>query len=101
MPNTDTQKSSTPSKVMHYGMIACCAVMLLPVALFFVAGGSIAGLWANVSLFVPIALCVGVHILMFKMMGKSCHGSKKENIEDVAVETEPSKVPIIARELRA
>jgi hypothetical protein len=86
---------------MHYGMMACCAVMLLPVAVFFLAGGSIAGLWSNVALFAPIALCVGVHVLMFKMMGKSCNGAKSETASDVTVETEPIKIPVIARNLSA
>jgi len=78
MSETDTQKLSGSSKLMKYGMVICCSVMLLPVAGFLVAGGTIAGLMTNVGLFAPIALCVGVHVLMFKMMGKSCHSSKSE-----------------------
>ena len=58
MSNIDDQKSNASSKLMHYGMMVCCAVMLLPVAAFFLAGGSIAGLWSNVGLFAPIVLCV-------------------------------------------
>lgn len=63
--------------LMHAGMAACCAIMLLPVAGFFIAGGTIAGLMGNLGVFAPIALCIGVHVAMFAFMGKSCHGSEK------------------------
>ena len=101
MSNIDSQKTDAPSKLVHYGMMACCAFMLLPIAVFFISGSSIAGLWNNVALFAPIALCVGVHVLMFKMVGKSCHVAKSETTEEATVETEPSKIPIIARNLSA
>lgn len=78
MSNIHEHKPTASSKLMHYGMMVCCAVMLLPVAAFFIAGGTIAGLWTNVGLFAPIALCLGAHVVMHKMMGKSCHGSKDE-----------------------
>lgn len=58
---------------MHYGMMACCAVMLLPIAGYLVAGGTLAGLWGNASAFAPLLLCVGAHLVMHKAMGKSCH----------------------------
>jgi len=60
------------------------------VAAFLLAGGTLAGLWTNVGLFAPIALCIGAHVLMFKMMGKSCHGAKdemeQEDVKDAAFE---------------
>jgi len=71
----DKSNSDKPghSKLMHYGMMACCAVMLLPVAGFFIAGGTVAGLWSNSAAFLPLLICVGAHVVMHKMMGKSCH----------------------------
>ena len=62
-------------KLMHWGMMACCAVMLLPIAAFLIGGGTVAGLWANATVFAPLVLCVGAHFVMHKMMGRSCHGS--------------------------
>ncbi|MFG6665218.1 hypothetical protein ACGYKB_18350 [Sulfitobacter sp. 916] len=44
MSDNQSQKSTGSSKLMQYGMMACCAVMLFPVAAFFIAGGTIAGL---------------------------------------------------------
>lgn len=87
MSNPNNPKPAAPSKLMHYGMVICCTVMLLPIALFFLAGGSIVGLWANLGLVAPIALCVGIHVVMFKMMGKSCHGSKDKTASAKTTET--------------
>ena len=86
MSDTQNQETAVSSKIMHYVMMVCCAVMLVPVAAFFLAGGSIAGLWNNVGLFAPIALCIGAHVVMHKMMGKSCHGSKQEQAEEATLD---------------
>ncbi|UWP93906.1 DUF2933 domain-containing protein (plasmid) [Aliiroseovarius crassostreae] len=69
---------SGQSKLMHYGMMACCAIMLLPIAGYFVAGGTLGGLWSNSTAFLPLLLCVGAHFVMHKMMGKSCHGGSRK-----------------------
>ena len=102
MQNSDQQETTGSSKLMHYGMMVCCAVMLVPVAAFLLAGGTIAGMWANLGLFAPIALCIGAHVLMFKMMGKSCHGSEKKQQEDpvadASFEDAPASVPEVARQ---
>ena len=86
MSDTQNQETAVSSKIMHYGMMVCCAVMLVPVAAFFLAGGSIAGLWNNVGLFAPIALCIGAHVVMHKVIGKSCHGSKQEQAEEATLD---------------
>jgi len=77
MSGTENQTATGQSRLMHFGMMVCCAVMLLSLAGFFVAGGSIAGLWSNVSVFAPIVICVGAHLLLLKVMGKSCQNSSK------------------------
>ena len=76
MSNTDEKNAKKGFGLMHAGMAVCCAVMLIPVAGFFVAGGTLAGLTSNLAVFAPIALCIGVHVAMFAVMGKSCHGEK-------------------------
>ncbi|MDU8927358.1 DUF2933 domain-containing protein [Alisedimentitalea sp. MJ-SS2] len=65
-------------KLMHYGMMACCAIMLMPIAGYFVAGGTLGGLWSNSAAFLPLLFCVGAHFLMHKMMGKSCHRASED-----------------------
>lgn len=84
-----TKKSSPTgsghSKIMHYGMMVCCAVMLLPIAGYFVAGGTIGGLWGKSAVFLPLVLCVGAHFVMHKMMGKSCHGASEDEEKTKAI----------------
>jgi len=75
MSVAQNQTSTVQSRLMHFAMMTCCAVMLLPFAGFFLAGGGIAELWSNVSVFAPIVICVGAHLLLFKVTGKKCHGS--------------------------
>lgn len=76
MKDLDTTSGSS-SKLMHWGMMACCAVMLVPVAGFFLAGGTITGLWSNLGVLAPVILCLAAHGLMFLVMGKSCHSSSE------------------------
>ena len=63
------------SSLMRWGMIACCAVMLLPVAGYVAAEGTPAGLAQNATVFLPLALCLGMHVVMHRFMGRSCHGA--------------------------
>jgi len=75
----DRARNRAPSRpsnsLMKYGMWACCAVMFVPVAIYFAVGGLSAGITGNVLVFAPLLLCVGVHVVMHCVTGKSCHGS--------------------------
>lgn len=62
--------------------------MLIPLIGYFLASGTLAGLSNNLSVVVPIALCLGVHVAMFAVMGRSCHGSSSES------QTTPSDQPV-------
>ncbi len=98
MANSDDDNAKKGFGLLHAGMAVCCAVMLIPVAGFFVAGGTLAGLTSNLGVFAPIALCIGVHVAMFALMGKSCHGEKKpKKNAKLDAPLEPSTVPSVAR----
>lgn len=85
--NTKTKDQSGFSpKPMHIAMMACCAVMLLPVAGYFLAGGGLSGLGGNLFVFAPLLLCLGAHFFMHKVMGKSCHGNDEQNETEEASE---------------
>ena len=71
--NDDGYAAKGSGKLMHWGMMACCAAMLLPIAGYFIGGGTLSGLGSNSLAFAPLVLCVGAHLVMHKMMGKSCH----------------------------
>jgi len=96
---TAATKPDASGKLMKWGMAVCCSVMLLPVAAFLIGGGTIAGLWSNAGVFAPIALCIGAHVVMFKMMGKSCHApAKKTETEDHAeIPVTASNIPAVQR----
>ncbi|MDA5095771.1 DUF2933 domain-containing protein [Aliiroseovarius sp. KMU-50] len=74
--------------------------MLLPIAVYFLAGGTIGEGGTGLSAFAPLLLCVGAHFLMHRVMGKSCHASKDSS---AAEELEPqtrdvtSTVPQVKR----
>ena len=98
MSDTNENNGKKGFGLMHAGMAVCCTVMLIPVAGFFIAGGTLAGLTNNLAVFAPIALCVGAHVAMFALMGKSCHGEKKTKkpaVQDAPIE--PSRMPAIVR----
>ncbi|MDF0596884.1 DUF2933 domain-containing protein [Psychromarinibacter halotolerans] len=64
--------------------------MLIPVGVFFVAGNNVSGLWAKAGIFAPLILCAGGHVVMHRMMGKSCHGG---GVEDPKLL--PAPVPVV------
>lgn len=81
----NSQESSTSTKAtklgqhsMGIGMAICCAVMLLPFGAYLLAGKSAAGTGSALASLAPLALCLGVHFVMHRMMGKSCNGAKSE-----------------------
>ena len=91
MDQTKQESAKSGFGIMHAGMAVCCAVMLVPVVGYFVVGGTIAGMTSNLGVFAPIALCIGIHVAMFALMGKSCHSSPKKDIAD---ETPGELVPV-------
>lgn len=76
----------TSDKLMKYGMWVCCAVMVLPIIAYVVAGG-VSGASEGLVAFAPLLLCVGAHLAMHRMMGRSCHGTARQaGAEDEADE---------------
>lgn len=77
----EDKKAAQPGseRLMKYGMWACCAVMVLPIIAFLAAGRG-AGVSSSLITFAPLLLCVGVHLVMHRYMGKSCHG--KARVDD-------------------
>jgi hypothetical protein len=82
--------------LMNLGMMACCAVMLVPVAGFFLAGGTITGIASTATAFAPLLLCLAVHGVMFLFMGKSCHG-KADEAEAPAGREAATDIPAVAK----
>lgn len=81
--------------LIHFGMMACCAVMLLPVGAFFLAGGSLTGLGSNLSFFAPILLCLGAHLILHRFIGRMCHAAASKAEVD-QTQAQPQKTETLA-----
>jgi len=88
MNGSEQENHPKSARPLHVGMWVCCAVMTLPLLILFAVGG-VSGLQNNWGVWVPIALCLGIHGVMF--MGKPSHGHRKPS--DSAVRA-PAKVAV-------
>ena len=88
MPRNTEESRKGLSKPLHFGMLICCAIMVAPLAVFFLRGGTFSGLQDSLGVLAPILICVAAHGAMFLVMGKSCHSQKK--IAEDASETNAS-----------
>lgn len=70
--NNDTSRDSGWQR---YAMWICCAAMLLPLGVYLLAGETVRGTLQTLGLLVPLAICLGVHALMHRLTGHSCHGA--------------------------
>lgn len=99
LPNVASRETAPPSGtpgrrslLARCGMLACCIVMFLPIAGYLLSGGTIAGLLDNVALVVPLLACVGMHFVLHRLTGKSCHGGHYERDTPVRL-SEPGETP--------
>lgn len=92
MGNTSNQEQ-TGNRFAKFGMIACCLIMAAPIAVVLLTGGVDAVL-GNIGLFLPLAACLGMHVVMHRMMGRSCHGAGSRETE---ADPQQDAVPIARR----
>lgn len=63
-------------------MWLCCVAMLLPAAVYLVTvrmGANLAEMAVTVA---PLAVCLGVHLVLHRLMGSSCHAGRAQNRTD-------------------
>lgn len=60
---------------MKLGVMACCAVMLVPLGAFLLAGVTLGGHASNLGLPAALALGLGAHVVMHRTMGRPSHDS--------------------------
>ena len=98
----DTENVKGKSALMKYAMWACCAVMALPLVGYLLSGGTVSGLWQNVSVFAPLLLCVAVHLVLCKMiMGRSCHSASDRKFANAAAKVEARSAPAAVATVQA
>ena len=62
----------------RYGMLVCCVAMTLPIVGYLLGGGTFGGLLDDLALVVPLLACVGTHFVLYRLLGRSCHGRHEE-----------------------
>lgn len=80
MPSKPAAENSfqNPTGRKHLGMLACCVVMLAPLAYLSFSGSALALNSASFSTMAPIVICIGLHVVVHKFMGRNCRGSTKQ-----------------------
>ncbi|MGR3436211.1 MAG: hypothetical protein ACU0CO_15195 [Shimia sp.] len=77
---------------MRLMMLACCAVMAVPLVGWVAAGGLALGAGSGLAAALPILACLALHGVMFLVLGRSCHGAAKDERDN-----EPASLPEAAR----
>ena len=72
-PELGSQRTSKSAGSI--GMWACCVAMLVPIGIYFASGGSLTSVTSAIGLLAPLALCGGMHFVMHRWLGRSCHGA--------------------------
>lgn len=87
------EASSEPKgSIARYAMWACCAVMALPIVALLAGGGSLSGVFSNAGALLPLLACLGLHVVMHRVMGRSCHDEKNAQSGVPDGESEPALV---------
>ena len=76
--SVNESRQSGMSPLMRWMMGVCCALMLAPVMIFFAGGGSIGDASGFLGALLPIALCIGMHFVLHRFAGTSCHKAAAE-----------------------
>ncbi|CTQ56145.1 hypothetical protein LP7551_04702 [Roseibium album] len=76
-----SEESSTRKHLNGHNlfMMACCVAMVAGTAIVIAAAPASQSLGETLLLAAPVLGCLGVHLVMHRFMGKSCHGSTKQD----------------------
>ncbi|MBO9422985.1 hypothetical protein J7481_25995 [Labrenzia sp. R4_2] len=60
-------------------MLACCAAMVAGTAVVIASAPAGQSLGETLLLAAPVLGCLGMHFVMHRFMGKSCHGAESKH----------------------
>ncbi|MBG6145771.1 hypothetical protein [Roseibium album] len=60
-------------------MMACCAAMVAGTAIIFASAPAGQSLGETLLLAAPVLGCLGMHVVMHRFMGRSCHGAENKD----------------------
>ena len=66
----------------HWIMIACCIPMVFGAGLLLWGMDPDANWAERLSALAPIGICLGAHLVMHKIMGRTCHGQNAHKGQD-------------------
>lgn len=94
--NTDLKKSVPPVKATattslsswkllsghNLFMLACCAAMVIGTGFLIAAAPAGQTIGQTLLYAAPMLGCIGMHFVMHRFMGKSCHGHSKQEMKN-------------------
>jgi len=57
-------------KLLHFGLMVGCAIMLSIIAAFVLIDGKNADIWAGTGIFAPLLILSALHVVGYHMLGK-------------------------------
>ncbi len=84
------------SVLIRWMMWICCALMIVPIAIFLVGGGSVSDAGGLLRALLPLALCVGMHFLLHRFFGVNCHPTSESAEEQKGSEIVQSAADVSA-----
>jgi len=69
-------------KIGSWIMIACCIPMVGGAGLLLWGKGADAGWAEQLGALAPIGICLGAHLVMHKIFGRTCHGQQTHKGQD-------------------
>ena len=95
LPPSDTSRAdvhtgSGPGRAGHWLMMVCCLAMVAGVGIVVIGSWRASGTvdWAGAVL--PLLACVGAHLLMMGVWGRSCHSTARKDVARVGDDRSPS-----------
>lgn len=74
-----TDKPAEHSSVFHWFMMVCCVAMIAGVGLIILAAPKDQPLTQVLWAASPMLACLGLHLVMHKLVGMSCHSGKSKH----------------------
>ncbi|MBO9423029.1 DUF2933 domain-containing protein [Labrenzia sp. R4_2] len=77
-----TMDSSSPKSLVtghNLFMLACCLAMVVGTGFLIASAPAGQTIGQTLLLAAPMLGCVGMHLIMHRFMGKSCHGDSPKN----------------------
>ena len=89
-PSSDVHAEPVPGRVGHWLMMGCCLAMVAGVGIVVLGSWRATGSVDWTGAVLPLLVCVGAHLLMMGVWGRSCHSTASE---DAAEEPERRSPP--------